>query len=136
MKTKRIRFNKKLCSECRLCETVCALCHRGKINPSLSAIEISTNALTGENIRMSICRHCKKPKCKESCPEEAIYTNKNTGTVHINYERCNGCFDCINACPFNAMKENKELNGPIKCDLCGFDPQCVFFCPQQALKYD
>jgi Fe-S-cluster-containing dehydrogenase component len=46
---------------------------------------------------------------------------------------CDGCQDCIAACPFNALFVN-PLNGHvIKCELCLGDPQCVQACPTGAL---
>ncbi len=34
------------------------------------------------------------------------------------------------------MGFDTELPKPVKCDLCNGEPQCVKFCPSEALKYE
>jgi Fe-S-cluster-containing hydrogenase component 2 len=38
-------------------------------------------------------------------------------------------------CPFGAILYDSERRRVIKCELCEGDPQCVKFCPTEALKY-
>ncbi|MCD6323879.1 MAG: 4Fe-4S binding protein, partial [Desulfurococcales archaeon] len=52
----------------------------------------------------------------------------------INYGRCIGCRECAYACPFGAINLNMVAM-PIKCDLCGGDPECVKVCPHDALIF-
>jgi len=117
MKVKRIKLRGNECSECRLCEMICALTNKGKISPSLSAITIVANPLILEHPKLTVCRHCKEPQCLESCSEGAINLNMATQTIHIEYDKCTGCFSCIEACPFESIKADDESNLPIKCDL-------------------
>jgi ferredoxin len=34
-----------------------------------------------------------------------------------------------------AIRLDDDTQFPLKCDLCGGDPQCVKFCPTEALVY-
>jgi len=62
-----------------------------------------------------------------------------TGSVVIDENRCSGCGECAEACPFNAERTVIRLNSTtgkyVKCDLCGGNPQCVEICPTGALRY-
>ena len=79
------------------------------------------------------CIFCKKPKCLEACPEEAII-QKEDGYVEIVADKCDGCGACIKACPFDAITMSSEGKS-VKCDLClDLDtPACVHQCPVDAL---
>jgi hypothetical protein len=52
--------------------------------------------------------------------------------LSVDPERCNGCGDCIPACPQKAilMKDEKARITPERCVDCGF---CVDYCPQKAI---
>lgn len=79
------------------------------------------------------CLHCKNPKCMEACQEDAI--NKVDGKVILDVEKCTGCWDCVDACPFKSIQKDEERNVAVKCDFCrGYDSQaCVTSCPTDAL---
>lgn len=53
----------------------------------------------------------------------------------IDEERCNGCFECVDACPFGAIQRRE--NEAIKCDLCqgATELSCVLACKCGALIY-
>ncbi len=75
----------------------------------------------------SRCVHCdpNEAPCVKVCPKGAIYEVAD-GILAIDYDKCDGCGKCAEACPRNAivMKAGKAF----KCDLCLsiFDqPQCV-----------
>lgn len=117
----RIRVDKKLCSGCRLCEIVCSLFHRGKINPEKSAIRIQKDDLdTSVNVPV-LCRQCKEMTCLA------------TETVVEEEERAKFVWDParLARCPFNAVRVfGKEA---FHCDLCGGSPQCVKVCTTKAI---
>jgi len=69
-----------------------------------------------------------------SCPVNAIQKNKQ-GLVEIVEPECTGCGTCIDACPAGAIKLHPELGKALKCDLCGGNPNCVAYCPNNAIDY-
>jgi Fe-S-cluster-containing hydrogenase component 2 len=40
---------------------------------------------------------------------------------------------CQIACPFGAVGYSASERKIVKCDLCGGEPECVTFCPWQAI---
>jgi Fe-S-cluster-containing dehydrogenase component len=85
-----------------------------------------------------ICRHCLNPPCEKACPVEEdkpIKKDQNTGIVKLFTETCIGCYECVKACPFGAMRINPHSGEVYKCDLCGGDPECVRWCPTGAIQY-
>ncbi|MDN5358532.1 MAG: archaeal flagellar protein FlaI [Candidatus Diapherotrites archaeon] len=78
-------------------------------------------------LKESKCVHCnpEEAPCVVACPKDAIYEVAD-GVLAIDYDKCDGCGECVKACPHGAivLKEGKAF----KCDLCLslFDePQCV-----------
>ena len=51
------------------------------------------------------CKQCNICIGKFGCP--AFYYGEN-GTVHIDEQQCNGCGDCVQICPFDAISEKEE----------------------------
>src|SRR5437764_200329 len=45
-----------------------------------------------------VCKHCANASCLEVCPTDAIVRTE-FDTVFIQQDVCNGCRDCISACP-------------------------------------
>jgi Fe-S-cluster-containing dehydrogenase component len=60
--------------------------------------------------------------------------------VQVERKRCNGCGNCLAACPFGVIVLSPEGRA-FKCDGCadevalGEDPTCVRACPMRALAY-
>jgi Fe-S-cluster-containing dehydrogenase component len=69
----------------------------------------------------------------KACPEGAIGISPKTGVVIIDGKKCDGCGNCIEACPYSAVGFDDERQQAFKCDLCGGQPNCVRFCPAHAL---
>jgi Fe-S-cluster-containing hydrogenase component 2 len=42
---------------------------------------------------------------------------------------------CTLACPFGAVTYETSRNRILKCDLCDGAPECVAFCPVDALEF-
>lgn len=52
----------------------------------------------------------------------------------INENKCKGCDWCVQACEQGGITINTETGLAITCDLCGGEPQCIEFCPEEALE--
>ena len=46
------------------------------------------------------CMHCDKPACAAVCPTGAIVKRVEDGIVVVDRDKCNGCQDCLPACPY------------------------------------
>ena len=117
----RIKVNKKKCSGCRLCETMCSLFHGGAVNTGKSAIRIEKDDLDTSMNTPFVCRQCRSMACIEGekvAPEaerkKFIWARQRSGK-----------------CPFQALNLFKGKS--YHCDLCGGNPQCVMVCTTGAL---
>jgi Fe-S-cluster-containing hydrogenase component 2 len=54
----------------------------------------------------------------------------------VDEEACNGCGWCIEACDYGAIMLHPETKVVYICDLCKDvgKPQCVEWCPEEALE--
>ncbi len=64
-----------------------------------------------------VCKHCVQAACLEVCPTGAIMRTE-FDTVVIQSDACNGCRDCIAACPFGVIDINPVSGTAQKCTLC------------------
>ena len=132
MISKKLTVIPEQCSGCRICELVCAIKHFGVNNPKKSAIRILTT-YPHPVIRMPIvCSQCRGFICAQVCPVDALQWVE--GIVRLDKETCIFCYKCVEACPFGAIYAHEDCDLPIKCDMCGGDPECVKKCPNGALR--
>ena len=126
---KRIKTIKDNCYDCRICELVCSETHTNAYRPMVSYIKAPSSIPDAPG--PVVCRQCKKPKCVEACPTDALSIKE---WIFFDEELCTSCGLCVEACPFDAiwMVEDKLL----KCDLCDGNPNCVNVCPGKALVFD
>ncbi len=87
-----------------------------------------------------VCKHCKHASCMEVCPTGAIIRTE-FNTVFIQQDVCNGCRNCIAACPYGAIGMNQRTGTAHKCTLCydrlqgGLEPACAKACPTQSIQF-
>lgn len=130
--SKRLTVIPEQCSGCKLCELVCAIKHFEKNNPKKSAIRVMVTYPHPVARMPVVCSQCKIAACAQVCPVNAL--SRKDGVVQLDSNECISCYKCVEACPFGAMYAHEECDYPIKCDLCGGEPECVRICPKGALK--
>jgi formate dehydrogenase iron-sulfur subunit len=87
-----------------------------------------------------VCKHCVRAGCLEVCPTGAIIRTE-FDTVVIQSDVCNGCRDCIAACPFGVIDMNPVSGTAQKCTLCydrmqvGLEPACAKACPTDSIQF-
>ena len=86
------------------------------------------------------CQHCENAPCITACPEDAI-KRRDDGLVWIDPALCNGCGKCQEACPYDVIYMNGELEVAQKCTGCahrvdqGLLPRCAEVCPHDAILF-
>ncbi len=137
-------FNPERCIKCWACEIACrqwkGLPAGG---PKLRKVMEVPSGIFPEVSRQFIsltCRHCENAPCAVACPQKAIIQRTEDGIVIVDREKCSGCRDCLEACPFNVPQF--DTDGLMqKCDMCldrlekGQKPICAATCPTGALQW-
>lgn len=141
--SKGFYFDMTSCIGCRTCQVACkdkndlpigviyrnVTCYEAGTFPAPKVFHISAS-----------CNHCDNPACLAACPVGAIYKTED-GTVIIDRKLCQGCQQCVSACPYGVPVYNEELGITGKCDGCialrknGSNPACVDSCPMRALDF-
>lgn len=125
-----------LCIGCQICEFVCSYTKTGEYNSYRSRIR--TVRVDEVLITAIACRTCENAPCVIACPRDALKQDSVTGIIHIDNSRCDGCAWCIEACDFGAISINPLTKLAEICDQCETleeGPQCVKWCPKDALEY-
>jgi formate dehydrogenase iron-sulfur subunit len=151
-----------ICIGCKACEVACKNWNglsSGGFTLSGDSYD-NTRELNGENWRhvqfieqfpedrvggrwllmSDVCKHCVHAGCLEVCPTGAIIRTEYD-TVVIQADVCNGCRDCIAACPFGVIEINPVSRTAMKCTLCydrlqsGLEPACAKACPTESIKF-
>ena len=123
-----------VCIGCKACEVACKEWNQlpatnGGVEHALAATATTTPAAStastggtsssssssradrrqGRWLMMSdVCKHCVQAGCLEVCPTGAIIRTE-FDTVVIQSDVCNGCRDCIAACPFGVIDINPVI---------------------------
>jgi tetrathionate reductase subunit B len=89
------------------------------------------------------CMHCDDAACMAVCPIEGAVYKRDDGLVIIDTDKCTGCKACVDACPYDAIYFNEDLNLAQKCTGCAHlldggqwtTTRCADACPTEALKF-
>src|SRR5919109_1617467 len=87
-----------------------------------------------------VCKHCQHASCMDVCPTGAIIRTE-FDTVFIQEDVCNGCRNCIAACPYDVIDIDAASNVARKCTLCydrlqsGMEPACAKACPTDSIQF-
>jgi len=87
-----------------------------------------------------VCKHCQQASCAQVCPTNAIVRTE-FDTVFIQQDVCNGCRNCISACPFGVIGFSEQTGTARKCTLCydrlqnQMTPACAKVCPTQSIQF-
>lgn len=93
-----------LCLGCGLCETVCPKHIISLIPQETVDVVVCSNTQKGADARKACsnaCIGCKK--CEKVCAHQAVTVVNNL--AKIDYDKCEGCGLCAEACPTGAMKQ-------------------------------
>jgi Fe-S-cluster-containing hydrogenase component 2 len=143
------------CTGCRTCETACSSRNRpvtinseelpGLGNPRYANIRVQS--FNPEVDVPNVCAMCADTPCVKACPVEpdpktgrrALYRDDATHAIRNDAARCIGCRSCAEACSAQrtgVISPDSATGRPQRmCTLCGGDPQCVKWCPFEALSY-
>jgi len=87
-----------------------------------------------------VCKHCQHASCMEVCPTGALIRTE-FDSVYIQPDVCNGCRNCISACPYGVIEQDEHTKVAQKCTLCydrlqgGLEPACAKACPTQSIMF-
>lgn len=144
------------CNGCYSCQISCKDEHVGndwtpyaKPQPDTGQFWIKINESvrgTVPKVKMAyrpiLCMHCDNAPCISACKIKGGIYKRHDGMVVINPQKCTGCKNCIDACPYGAIYFNEDLNLAQKCTGCAHlidrgwkDPRCVDICPAGAISF-
>ncbi|BCB76407.1 4Fe-4S dicluster domain-containing protein [Phytohabitans flavus] len=87
-----------------------------------------------------VCKHCTHAACLDVCPTGALFRTEFE-TVVVQEDICNGCGNCIPACPYGVIDKRENDGRAWKCTLCydrigaGMTPACAQACPTESIQY-
>src|SRR5439155_865235 len=87
-----------------------------------------------------VCKHCAHAPCLDVCPTGAIVRTE-FDTVYIQEPACNGCRDCVAACPYGVIHMSETRHVAQKCTFCydrlkqGLPPACAQACPTKSIQF-
>jgi len=128
-----LHWDQDLCSNCMSCMIVCAERHIGMSAPSRALIRIHVGLFDG-SVSADYCRQCQDASCAAACPTEAIAPDGQSW--HVDETLCIGCGECVDACPYQAIRVDVVTGVAAKCDLCRGSTRCIEICPTTALTLE
>ncbi|MCL5735796.1 MAG: carboxypeptidase regulatory-like domain-containing protein [Actinobacteria bacterium] len=145
-----------ICNGCHTCQFACKDEHCGndwtpiaKPQPEIGQFWLKLEERVRGTVpkvkvayRPHLCMHCDDAPCIESCPIPGALYKRDDGLVVIDPVKCTGCRNCPDACPYNVIYFNEDLNIAQKCTGCAHlidsgwkEPRCVDACPTLCMKF-
>lgn len=132
------------CIGCYSCVTACKMENGVPLGSFLNRVVKVGPLGTFPHVEMrylfQACLQCRRPPCLEGCSAGAL-SQREDGIVVIDPDRCNGCQECLERCPYGALAYVPERNHVMKCHLCahrldrGERPMCVEACMTGVLTF-
>jgi len=129
---KFIAADLKKCTGCGTCEIICAIKRENQYNSRCSRIKI-LRMFRLVNLAMT-CRLCDNAPCVIACPQKCLIQSEKTGTIIVDEDKCDCCGLCIEVCHHGAISLHPKEETVLICDLCDGEPQCIEWCPEEALS--
>lgn len=123
------------CTGCLSCEVACAQRNEGVSGRYEARIHVTLDIFGGDNV-INQCRQCRKAKCAEACPVEAITFDAEGGYWYVNEDACTQCGACVESCPFGTLRQSPSTGKILKCHTCQGSPTCVQACGSGALTWE
>lgn len=117
------------CIGCHSCSLACARIVYRKISWNTAGIRIHSTGGLSTSFVANRCLACDPAPCVESCETNALRQRQGGGVV-FRKKKCNGCGDCVTACPVDGIFQDTQSDIYV-CIHCG---GCVEFCPQDCLE--
>ncbi len=145
-----------ICNGCHTCQFACKDEHCGndwapiaKPQPEIGQFWLKLTERVRGTVpkvkvayRPHLCMHCDVAPCIESCPIPGAIYKRDDGLVIIDTNKCTGCRNCVDACPYHTIFFNEDLNLAQKCTGCAHlldsgwtEPRCVDACPTLAIRF-
>jgi len=120
------------CIDCKNCMLICSFFNERIFSLELSRIKVLR--IDYNKLSWSVCQQheaslCKESSCIRACARGAI--SKKGGRIVIDYELCNGCGKCVEACAYHAIRLHPTTKKPVLCILC---LNCLRNCKRGAIK--
>ncbi len=129
------------CMGCHSCVIACKDHNRtpqGHFNTGITTVNNGQYPHAYQSYRPDLCHHCDDAPCVSACENGASFQLTN-GIVVVDWEKCNGCGSCIEACEYDArFLDATNGNKADKCDFCvarlehGMEPAGVETCSAGA----
>lgn len=139
-----LHYDADLCLGCHSCEVACKVEHNLPVGVNRVRVITEGPTIVDGELKLSFkhvrCLHCPHPPCIQACPTGAIKKRPDS-IVFIDQSLCNGCQECAEVCPYNAIGFHPHNHWAEICDLCakrldnGLSPFCVQYCMSGALFF-
>jgi len=139
---RRVMIDAGKCNGCMTCVLACAGAHAANDKSIIGGMmektppRIQVLPVKGRAVPL-LCLHCEEPACVDACMTGAMRKDPKSGLVSNEggEQACVGCWMCIMACPYGAVRQHPDKKVALKCDGCPDRevPACAAACPMDAL---